>query len=606
MKIDPSYTNLRRMFASQATYYVPKYQRAYAWENESILDFLNDLKRSYTERLAGRDSSHFFGGILSIKHTVVGAVDEHKYEIIDGQQRITTFTLTIRCLINMYNDLLTHSSIDPTKESMINNRIDNLQKRFIAFTQEINLTEQVVNVFTVSNRDKDFYSELMKGNILNESPERYSHQNLLNSYKKINKFFKDNVLIDNDLTEILKRLQTFEFVIDADFTLLHMVADNEKSAYRLFQVINDRGMSLTEGDLLRAKTLEILEGFASIQNSVELIWDKLLSNTPNITSQYLTWIYTSYTGKDLKKSEIFDKFLDQFFPQHTDENIDQLKADSILITMKYLEKDFENCKRLSGGEWIFTVKQPITAWDRNRFEVLMNTLDHELAMPLFIAASKLDDQKFSEIVQVVEKVFFRYILICKQHLGSLKSIYFEQIKKIRSNLSTYTLADFKGKVNQLIDDKANNALFTANLKELEYDQNQSNKYLKYFLMTLEYHFPYYLQDLTRLNTRCLNKTNPYDFAGTSIEHIYPKNALTIDVNQQLEPIKNKIGNLALMDPLHNSEQGNDNFAQKKSEYASSSVEVLKYVSNHPFWTITETVDLETKYIDLALKHFRAN
>jgi uncharacterized protein with ParB-like and HNH nuclease domain len=605
MKIDPSYTNLRRMFASQATYYVPKYQRAYAWENESILDFLNDLKRSYTERLAGRDSSHFFGGILSIKHTVVGAVDEHKYEIIDGQQRITTFTLTIRCLINMYSDLLTRSGVDAAKESMINNRIDNLRKRFIEFTQEINLTEQVVSVFTVSKRDKEFYSELMKGNIVNETPDRYSHQNLLNSYKKITKFFRDNVLIDNDLTEILKRLQTFEFVLDVDFTLLHMVADNQKSAYRLFQVINDRGMSLTEGDLLRAKTLEILEGFASIQNSVELIWDKLLSNTPNITSQYLTWIYTSYTGKDLKKSEIFDKFLDQFFPQHKNNNIDQSNADTILATMKYLEKDFENCKRLSGGEWIFTVKQPITAWDRNRFEVLMNTLEHELAMPLFVAASKLDDKKFSEIVQLVEKVFFRYILICKQHLGPLKSIYFQQIKNIRSQLSAYTLADFKIKVNQLISDKANDALFTANLKELEYDQDQSNKYLKYFLMTSEYHFPYYLQVLTRSNTRCLNKTSPYNFAGTSIEHIYPKNALAIDVDQQLEPIKNKIGNLALMDPLHNSEQGNDNFAQKKSEYASSSVEVLKYVSTHSNWTKAEVEELEAKYINLALKHFKA-
>ncbi len=604
MKIDPSYTNLRRMFASQATYYVPKYQRAYAWENDAIEDFLNDLKRSYTERLSSRDSSHFFGGILSIKHTVVGAVDEHKYEIIDGQQRITTFTLTIRCLIDMYKNLLSHTSVDLAIESMINNRIDNLQKRFVEFTQEINLEEQVVSVFSVSNRDNEFYSELMKGNIIDDTPTRYSHKNLLNGYKKITKFFSDNVLIDNNLTEILKRLQTFEFVIDVDFTLLHMVADNEKSAYRLFQVINDRGISLTEGDLLRAKTLEILESFPTIQNSVELIWDKLLASAPNITSKYLTWIYTSYTGTDLKKNEIFDKFLDQFFPEHK-LTITKAEADSILRTMKELEKDFTNCQRLTYGEWIYTVKQPVTAWDRSRFELLMNTLDHDLSMPLFIAASKLNDQRFSEIVQLVEKVFFRYILICKQHLSSLKTIYFKQINAIRLNATTYTLNDFKVKINQLLNTKANDALFTANLKELEYNKDQSNKYLKFFLMTLEYHFPYYLQNTSRLETRCLNKTSPYDFAGISIEHIYPKNALTADKDPAIEPLKNSIGNLALMDPLHNSDQGNKKFLDKKSEYASSSIEVLKYVSEHTDWTITEVQDLQTKYIDLALKHFRA-
>ncbi|MDN5124753.1 DUF262 domain-containing HNH endonuclease family protein [Aliarcobacter butzleri] len=600
MKIEPSYTNLKKLFASQATYFVPKYQRAYAWSNESIKDFLGDLDNCYENRLLNKDSNHFFGGILSIKHTITGAVDEHTYEVIDGQQRITTFTLTIRCLINVYEDLL---GVDVTKDAMIEKRIENLKTRFIEFIQEINLEEQIVKVFTPSKRDNEFYSELMKRNIIDDNPERYSHKNLLNSYKKISKFFNDKIK-DEILIDKLKILQTFEFVLDSDFTLLHMVSDSKKSAYRLFQVINDRGMSLTEGDLLRSKTLELIEDFPSIQSSVEIIWDKILSSDPNTTSKYLTWIYTSYTGKDLKKNELFDIFLDQFFPQHKN-IVDQNAANEILSTMRALDNDFKNCRKMSGGEWIYEIKQPVTAWDRNRFEVLMHNLNHDLAMPLFIASSKLTDKKFSEVVQLSEKIFFRYILICKQHLNSLKSIYFSQIKKIRQNSGSYTTDEFKTKINSLIDSKANDTIFETNLKELEYNKDETNKYLKYFLMTLEYHFPHYLQDPTKAVTKCLNKTSPYDFAGTSIEHIYPKNALTADINQDIEDKKNTIGNLALMDPLHNSEQGNKKFLDKKSEYASSSIEVLKYVSGHTDWSITELQDLETKYINLALKHFRA-
>lgn len=603
MKIEPSYTNLKKLFASQATYFVPRYQRAYAWGNEAITDFLNDLDQCYIKRIAEEDANHFFGGILSIKHTIPGAVDEHKYEVIDGQQRITTFTLTIRCLINVYEELLGNPGIDPQKESMINNRIDSLKTRFIEFTQEINLEEQIVKVFTSSKRDNEFYSELMKKNILDEAPERYSHKNLLNSYKKINKFFNEKVR-NKDLIDKLKILQTFEFVLDSDFTLLHMVSDSKKSAYRLFQVINDRGMSLAEGDLLRSKTLELLEEHSDIQSSVEIIWDRILSSDPNTTSKYLTWIYTSYTGKDLKKSEIFDTFLDQFFPEYKNP-IERLNAETILTTMKNLDTDFKNCRRMSSGDWIYELKQPITVWDRNRFEVLMHNLNHDLAMPLFIASSKLTDKKFSEIVQLSEKIFFRYILICKQHLGSLKSIYFSQIKKIRSEAAAYNTTEFKTKINILIDSKANNIIFLTNLKELEYDKDETNKYLKYFLMTLEYHFPYYIQDVTRTSTKCLNKTSPFDFAGTSLEHIYPKNSLTADVDVDIEPIKNTIGNLALMDPIHNSDQGNDNFSDKKLAYTSSSIEVLKYVSTHDNWTKSKVEDLEAKYIDLALKHFRA-
>ncbi|WP_066155490.1 DUF262 domain-containing protein [Aliarcobacter cryaerophilus] len=603
MKIEPSYTNLKKLFASQATYYVPKYQRAYAWEDDSIKDYLNDLEDCYKKKIAEEDANHFFGGILSIKHTIAGAVDEHKYEVIDGQQRITTFTITMRCLINVYEKLLMDTNIDDDKKSMINKRIENLKVRFIEFTQEINLQEQKVKVFTTSNRDKNFYSELMKNNILEETPTIHSHRNLLNSYKKINKFFNDKVK-DIDLIEKLKVLQTFEFILDSDFTLLHMVSDSKKSAYRLFQVINDRGMSLTEGDLLRSKTLELLEDYEDIQSSVELIWDRILSNDPNTTSKYLTWIYSSYTGRDLKKSEIFDRFLEEFFPEHKN-YIARENAESILSKMQKLDIDFKNCKKLSSGDWIYNFIPPVTSWDRNRFEVLINNLNHDLAMPLFIACSSLTDKKFSEVVQLSEKIFFRYILICKQHVNSLKAIYNAEIKKIRLNPSIYTTDEFKTKINNLIDTKANDTIFEANLKELEYNEQETNKYLKYFLMTLEYHFPYFLQDRTRQSTKCLNKTRPFDFISTSIEHIYPKNALEADIIEDIESIKNTIGNLALMDPLHNSDQGNKNFNLKRTEYSVSSIEVLKHVSEFTSWNKVTIKELEEKYIDLALKHFRA-
>lgn len=48
-------------------------------------------------------------------------------------------------------------------------------------------------------------------------------------------------------------------ILDNDFTVLQMASDKKEEAFRLFQVINDRGTNLTDGGLLRAKTLDILE-----------------------------------------------------------------------------------------------------------------------------------------------------------------------------------------------------------------------------------------------------------------------------------------------------------------------------------------------------------
>ena len=95
-----------------------------------------------------------------------------------------------------------------------------------------------------------------------------------------------------------------------------MVTKAKEDAFRLFQVINDRGTSLTEGDLLRAKTLEILERFSSEQKRVEELWDKILFDHPNKTANYIHWIYESNNGIRAPKNALFDNFIDAFFPQH--------------------------------------------------------------------------------------------------------------------------------------------------------------------------------------------------------------------------------------------------------------------------------------------------
>ena len=123
-------------------------------------------------------------------------------------------------------------------------------------------------------------------------------------------------------------------------------------------------------------------------------------------------------------------------------------------------------------------------------------------------------------------------------------------------------------------------------------------------MTMEYYFPWYLQNTTG-EPKCNNKSHIYDFAGTSIEHIYPKNALTNDIIPSIEPYKNTIGNLALMDPKFNSDQGNKPFTDKRNPYQGSSIEVLKYISLNANWSISKVEDLKDKYIALAIKVFRA-
>ncbi|TRU83596.1 MAG: DUF262 domain-containing protein [Microcystis novacekii Mn_MB_F_20050700_S1] len=59
MKIEPTYTSVGTNFKCKSTFFIPKYQRAYAWESESVSDFIKDLLNCFKERKQNSPMSHF-------------------------------------------------------------------------------------------------------------------------------------------------------------------------------------------------------------------------------------------------------------------------------------------------------------------------------------------------------------------------------------------------------------------------------------------------------------------------------------------------------------------------------------------------------------------
>jgi hypothetical protein len=606
MNIEPTYTSVGSLFAHKPMFFIPKYQRAYAWDSERVSDFIKDLKKCFEKRKSKSPGNHFFGGILSVKHSVPGTVNQHKYEIIDGQQRIATFTLLMSCLIETYRRLQLEVSAagDKDNESIIKGRIDKLFERFVEFSQEVQRVVTPVDVLELSRADRSFYKEL----IHNRSPSqsRDSHEKIFHAYSILNSMIQEIINPHVKVEDKIDDLEIIQNIIENDFTILHMVTSTQNDAFRLFQVINDRGTSLTDGDLLRAKILELLEGYISEQDTVEGLWDKILADKPADTSEYLSWIYESYWGNRPQQNTFFDLFLDRFFPQHKLDKITPNNAQEILSIVKNIYNDILCCKKLVEGQWLYEVKQPITSWDRTRLNILIVELGHTLSIPFFLAASKLDHVNFSEIVQLLEKTFFRYKLICNQHATPLKKIYSEESLSIRDNPDSYNISSLRTKLQNIVNTKASDLTFKTSLNLLEYRESGggSNKPLKYFLMTVEYYYQWYKNGANEIPT-CTDKSRIYDFAGTSIEHIYPRNATEAAFNNNLEPFKNKIGNLTIMDPAQNNIGGNDDFITKKTLYLDSSVLLTKeLIGTKSIWTETEVDNHNIFLIDAAIKIFR--
>ncbi|MBD2730835.1 DUF262 domain-containing protein [Nostoc sp. FACHB-892] len=605
MKIEPTYTSVGSLFEYRPMFFIPKYQRAYAWSSESVEDFIKDLKNCFNRRKSNSPVNHFFGGVLCVRYSVGGTVNQHEYEIIDGQQRIATFTILVSCLIKIYEDLKKQAEKSGSSDNKIilDSRIKLISERFIEFSQEVQRKINSVEVLRLSIVDHPFYKELIRGR--KSSVLRDSHNRILSAYTALDKAVRD--IIDSSTLEgKMDNVEIIQNIIDIDFTILYMVTDSKEDAFRLFQVINDRGTNLTVGDLLKAKTLEIVEGFNQYQDKVEVLWNNILADPPSDTEKYLNWIYESYQGNRARQDSLFDLFLDKFFPQHKNHKTENFKEDEVIevhTKLNNIHDDIKSCRLLVEGQWLYEVKQPIMSWDRTRLNLLLKELDHELSVPLFLAASKLDHKRFAEIVQILEKVFFRYKIICNQHVTPLKTIYYQELLEIRQNPDSYNASSLRQKLRRLIDDKAPERVFKTNLETLEYrDSGGSNKPLKYFLMAVEYYYQWYKNGAVG-NPECVDKSRVYDFAGTSIEHIYPQNAEKSFLDSNLEPLKNTLGNLTILDPAQNTYGGNDTFVQKIPLYQASSMLLNRDIAVQTNWTQQEINNHKNLLVDVAIKIF---
>ncbi len=96
--------NLERLFDQQWPLYVNRYQRDYAWEPDEIADFIHDLRRLFVRTKTKPDSTHFFGAVVTVERKR----DEFarpEYEIVDGQQRLATFSLLQAALVRGAKEL---------------------------------------------------------------------------------------------------------------------------------------------------------------------------------------------------------------------------------------------------------------------------------------------------------------------------------------------------------------------------------------------------------------------------------------------------------------------------------------------------------------------
>ncbi len=226
--IKASEHNLNNIFSDDYLFEIPLYQRPYAWTTEQADELLDDLV-SAMERDA--QSPYFLGSIVLIKNE-----RDSQSTVVDGQQRLTTLSMLF-CVLRELADGKGKSELDDFVKETGNSR-RGTQDRF-----RLNLR----------SRDKDFFHD----NVQTQGAISQFLKKDTASFSDSQKLIFTNVdRLNNTLSKLTeaKREALVSFIVDQCY-LVVVTATDRDSAYRIFSVMNDRGLDLSPTDILKAETI---------------------------------------------------------------------------------------------------------------------------------------------------------------------------------------------------------------------------------------------------------------------------------------------------------------------------------------------------------------
>ena len=220
---------ISKLFCDDFLFTVPAFQRPYAWTTEQAGELLDDLEFALKQK-GDPPPPYFLGTIVVIK-------DENKpqSDIVDGQQRLATLTI----LLSVLRD---------TADDQFAAEIDEYIR------QRGRLIQGIPDRYRLTLRDQDaevFQAKVQKQGATKIACDPVSFE--LDSQAKL-------IEVVNFYRDVLNartrgaREALLKYIVDSCF-LVVVQASNREAAYRVFAVMNDRGLDLSPTDVLKAEML---------------------------------------------------------------------------------------------------------------------------------------------------------------------------------------------------------------------------------------------------------------------------------------------------------------------------------------------------------------
>ncbi len=225
-----------------AYYQIPTYQRPYQWTEKNCEKLLDDLFSSYEYK----ESDYFCGSLVLIAIDIDSKTNATTYDIVDGQQRLSTFILLAKVLVTLYDKVLNDKVLNKTSRDFLEKSLGDTdgEKRKRLIFDTIGL-----------NAEKDFQNALDFFDDLDASKGENSKSN--DPSKGKNSYLKNAICLKNYLEKKeIENINDFIRWLYLKVIFIKTTCSNISMALRIFGVLNARGLPLHAIDVFKVELLK--------------------------------------------------------------------------------------------------------------------------------------------------------------------------------------------------------------------------------------------------------------------------------------------------------------------------------------------------------------
>lgn len=253
------------LFDGKKRFLIPLYQRQYAWRVEPQLRLLwEDVERIAKRLVADRMSvvPHFLGAIVIAQIKTYGK-QVQAYEIIDGQQRLTTFQILLAAMRDVAEELNSGYAVELQKYLLNDGVMESPESERYKLFPSITDRRAFISVVDPSADIDDL------------APPQTYDEGYVKRATLAHEYFKDairkSVLIDDAFDE--HRLEILFETLKEGLAIVSIELEGGDDPQTIFETLNSRGVDLSPGDLMRNFIFQRAKGLGQVNGSLKV--DKL-------------------------------------------------------------------------------------------------------------------------------------------------------------------------------------------------------------------------------------------------------------------------------------------------------------------------------------------